>query len=145
MTQHVTSAIVSPFLSAPVKLTLTSDGDISIEKNLTVTGNFKATADDDGNLVGNFIHKAGVVLNVQGNSTLKANDLNLYGVATVTGTTSLTGTVSFSAPGGGGMAGMMKMMAEKQKDSAFDSLFMGKLGGMMDKFGEGDPIKGGGC
>ena len=85
------------------------------------------------------------MLSVQGNSTLKANDLNLYGVATVTGTTSLTGTVSFSAPGGGGMAGMMKMMAEKQKDSAFDSLFMGKLGGMMDKFGEGDPMKGGGC
>ena len=36
-------------------------------------------------------------------------------------------------------------MAEKQKDSAFDSLFMGKLGGMMDKFSEGDPMKGGGC
>ena len=128
----------------PVKLTLTSDGDISIEKNLTVTGNFKATA-DDGNLVGNFIHNAGAVLTVQGNSTLKANDLNLYGVAMVMGTTSLTGTVIFSAPGGGGMAGMMKMMAEKQKDSAFDTLFMGKLGGMMDKFGEGDPMKGGGC
>ena len=105
----------------PVKLTLTSDGDISLEKNLTVTGNFKATADDD-NLVGNFIHKAGVVLNVQGNSMLKANDLNLYGVATVTGTTSLTGRVN---RGGGGM---LAMMAEKQKDSAFDSLFMGKLG-----------------
>ena len=44
-----------------------------------------------------------------------------------------------------GNAGMMKMMAEKQKDSAFDSLFMGKLGGMMDKFGEGGPMKGGGC
>ena len=40
---------------------------------------------------------------------------------------------------------MMQMMADKQKDSAFDSLFMGKLGGMMDKFGEGDPMKGGGC
>ena len=40
----------------------------------------------------------------------------------------------------------MQMMADKQKDSAFDSLFMGKLGGMMDKFGEGDPVKGGkGC
>ena len=122
----------------PVKSTLTSDGDISLEKNLTVTGNFKATA-DDGNLVRNFIHKAGVVLNVQGNSTLKANDLNLYGVATVTGTTSLTGRVN---RGGGGM---MAMMAEKQKDAAFDSLFMGKLGGMMGKFGEGDPMKGGGC
>ena len=126
----------------PVKLTLTSDGDISIEKNLTVTGNFKAKADDDGNLEGNFIHKAGVVLTVELNSTLKANDLNLYGVAMVTGTQSLTGTVSYSAPEGGGM---MQMMADKQKDSAFDSLFMGELGGMMDKFGEGDPMKGGGC
>ena len=84
----------------------------------------------------------GVVLTVQGNSTLKVNDLNLYGVANVTGTQSLTGTVSYSAPEGGGM---MQMMADKQKDSAFDSLFMGKLGGMMGKFGEGDPMKGGGC
>ena len=124
----------------PVKLTLTSDGDISIEKNLTVTGNFTATADDDGDLVENFIHNAGAVLTVQGNSTLKANDLNLYGVANVTGTTSLTGRVN---RGGGGM---LAMMVNKQKDSAFDSLFMGKLGGMMDKFGEGDPVKGGkGC
>ena len=42
----------------------------------------------------------------------------------VTGTTSLTGRVN---RGGGG--GMLAMMAEKKKDSAFDSLFMGKLGG----------------
>ena len=72
---------------------------------------------------------------------MKANDLNLYGMAMVTGTTSLTSRVN---RGGGGE--MLAMMAEKQKDSAFDSLFMGKLGGMMDKFGEGDPMKGGkGC
>ena len=66
------------------------------------------------------------MLTVQENATLKAKNLNMHGVAMVTGTTSLTGTVSYSAPGGGGMAAMM---AEKQKDSAFDSLFMGKLGG----------------
>ena len=72
----------------PVKLTLTSDGDISIEKNLTVTGNFKATAGDDGDLVGNFTHKKGVVLTVRGNATLKANNLNMHMVAMVTRTKS---------------------------------------------------------
>ena len=40
---------------------------------------------------------------------------------------------------------MLAMKAEKQEDATFDSLFMGKLGGMMRKFGEGDPMKGGGC
>lgn len=45
--------------------------------------------------------------------------------------------------GGEGMAGMMKMMADKKKDSACDSLFMGELEGMIGAFGGGDPMKGG--
>ena len=135
------------------KLTLTSDGDISIESDLTVLGNFNATADDDGDLLGDFTLNSGLVLDVQGDSTLTANNLNLSGRAIVSGAESLNGNVNYGGGGAGAGpgagAGMKDMMADMMMDSAFDSLFMGSMEGMMEgmmeAFGGGGPMKGGGC
>jgi len=141
-TQNVTGTVFLEssnsisFVRAPSAfgaLTLTSDGDVSFETNVTIGGNFTATADDDSDEEGDFTIDTGVRVTVTGNATIEAVQINMYGVAMVTGTTSLTGQlVSLDI-----QDILETVLFAKLEDDAFDSLFMDDLGDMMDEFGGG--------
>ena len=100
---------------------------------LQIGGNFTATADDDSDEEGDFTIDTGVRVTVTGNATIEAVQINMYGVAMVTGTTSLTGQlVSLDI-----QDILETILFAKLEDDAFDSLFMDDLGDMMDEFGGG--------
>ena len=128
-TQNVTGTVFLEssnsisFVRAPSAfgaLTLTSDGDVSFETNVTIGGNFTATADDDSDEEGDFTIDTGVRVTVTGNATIEAVQINMYGVAMVTGTTSLTGQlVSLDI-----QDILETLLIEKDIDDAESAMFM---------------------